>query len=59
MLIVPLIAGAALTMLAALYTPEPWRSLLVNISAGLLGSLVTVLYVDQMLRRREQSEWVK
>jgi hypothetical protein len=59
MLVVPLFAGAALAILAAPYTCEPWRSLLVNISAGLLGSLVTVLYVDQMLRRREQSEWAK
>ena len=56
-LVIPLFAGAVLAMLAALLTPEPWRSLLVNISAGLLGSIVTVLYVDQMLRRREQSEW--
>jgi len=59
LLIIPLVSAAGLAIFAAPYTPEPWRSLLVNISAGLLGSLVTVLYVDQMLRRREQSEWAK
>ena len=59
LLVIPLLSGAALAMCAALYSLEPWRSLLVNISAGLLGSLVTVFFVDQMLRRREQSEWAK
>jgi hypothetical protein len=59
LVVVPLLSVAALAMFAALYAPEPWRSLLVNISAGLLGSLVTVLYLDQMLRRREQSEWAR
>jgi hypothetical protein len=59
LVVVPLLSVAALAMLAALYTPEPWRSLLMNISAGLLGSIVTVIYVDQMLRRREQSEWAR
>ena len=59
LLVIPLLSIAALAMFTALYTPEPWRSLLVNISAGLLGSVITVLYVDQMLRRREQAEWAK
>ncbi len=57
LLVLPLLVAAALTMLGGFYVPEPWRSLLVNISAGLLGSIITVLYVDQILRRRERAEW--
>ncbi len=57
MLVLPLLSAAALAMLGGFYAPEPWRSLLVNISAGLLGSIITVLYVDQILRRRERAEW--
>ena len=56
-LLLPLIAGAALFFAAAFACPEPWRSLLVNLAAALVGSVVTVFFVDAVLKRQRQVEW--
>jgi hypothetical protein len=46
-------------MLASLRLNEPLRSLAVNLAAGLVGSLITVLYIEKIIRRNEQSQWNK
>lgn len=46
-------------MLGSFFIVDPWRSLLVNISAGLLGSVITVLYIEKIMRRNERYEWTK
>jgi hypothetical protein len=56
-LMVPLSTAGALSMLAAFGTADPWRSLFVNLTATFLGSMVTVFYVEVILRRDEQRQW--
>jgi hypothetical protein len=58
-LFVPLSAAAVVLVLVSFRTAEPWRGLLVNVSAGLLGSMITVFYIDQIIRRNEAYEWKK
>ncbi len=58
-LVVPLTMVAAAFMLAVPFFREPWRSLLVNLAAGLLGSIITVFYVEKIIRRNDQYEWTK
>ncbi len=58
-LVVPLTLGAAVLMVTSFGVSEPWRSLFVNLAAGLLGSVITVFYIDKILRRNEQYKWTK
>jgi len=58
-LVGPLTLGAGVLILASFYVADPWRGLLVNLAAGLLGSMVTVFYVEKIIRRNEQHEWTK
>ena len=59
-LVIPLtMVAAAALMLAVHFSGEPWRSLLVNLAAGLLGSIITVFYVEKIIRRNDQYEWTK
>jgi len=58
-LIVPLSLASAVLVLASFYFGEPWRSPVINLAAGLLGSISTVFYVETILRRNEQHEWTK
>ncbi len=53
-LLFPLILGAALCFILATRYCEPWRSLLVNLSAALIGSIVTVFYVEAVLKRQQR-----
>ena len=56
-LLLPLLAGAAGFFAAAFICPEPWRSLLVNLAAAFVGSVITVFFVDAVLKRQKQAEW--
>jgi hypothetical protein len=56
-LVIPLSVAAAIFMLVAFLTPDPWRSLLVNLAATFLGGIVTVFYIEVILRRDEQRQW--
>jgi len=56
-LLIPLMTGAAALFAASFFAPEPWRSLLVNLAAAFVGSVVTVFFVDAVLRRQRQVEW--
>ena len=58
-LVLPLTLAAAVLMAAGFCVPEPWRSLFVNLAAGLVGSVITVFYVEKIIRRNEQHEWMK
>src|SRR2546422_223879 len=56
-LVFPLCAAAFVSMLASLWVPDPWKSLLVNLAATFLGSIVTVFFVEAILRRGEEQRW--
>ncbi len=58
-LIAPLSLTSAVLVLASFLVAEPWRSLLINLAAGLLGSMITVFYVEKIIRRNERYEWTK
>lgn len=58
-LVLPLTLGAAVLMAASYCVPEPWRSLFVNLAAGLAGSVITVFYIEKIIRRNEQYEWTR
>jgi len=44
-------------MFISVFICDPWRSLLVNLAATFLGSIVTVFFIDGILRRREEQRW--
>lgn len=54
-LVVPLLVGAGLFML--LHRLWPADGFFLNVSAGFVGSLVTVGYVDWILRRHDAERW--
>ncbi len=56
-LVFPLCMAALVSMLVSLGVPDPWRSLLVNMAATFLGSIVTVFFVEAILRRGEEQRW--
>ncbi len=56
-LVLPLGAAASISIVLSICSPEPWRGLLVNLSATFLGSVITVFYVDEVLRRNEEHRW--
>jgi hypothetical protein len=56
-LILPLGAAASISFVLSMCSPEPWRSLLVNLAATFLGSVITVFYVDEVLRCNEEHRW--
>jgi len=58
-LVLPLVLAASVLMLASFCVYEPWRSLLVNLAAGLVGSMITVFYIEKIIRRNERYEWTK
>ncbi len=58
-LVLPLTLVAAVLMVASFCVPDPWRSLFVNLAAGLVGSIITVFYIEKIIRRNEQHEWTK
>ncbi len=56
-LVFPLCVAALVSMLVSLCVPDPWRSLLVNMAATFLGSIVTVFFVETILRRGDEQRW--
>ena len=54
-LVIPLIAVAALSALVHLIWPAD--GFFLNLAAGFIVSLVTVLYVNWILRRHETERW--
>jgi len=58
-LVIPLSAAAIVSILISLYVRDPWRSLLVNLTATFLGSIMTVFFVEKILRRGEEQRWSK
>jgi hypothetical protein len=55
--VLPLGVAAAAAMSIAVCLQDPWRSLLVNLAATFLGSIVTVFFIDKILRRNEEQRW--
>jgi fluoride ion exporter CrcB/FEX len=58
-LVLPLILLASLCMVAAFCLREPWAGLAVNMAATFLGSIVTVFYIDVILKHHEDIQWKK
>ncbi len=58
-LVAPLAVASTVLILVSFRASEPWRSLLINLAAGLLGSMITVLYVEKVIQRNEREEWTK
>jgi len=56
-LVVPFSIFTILVIVASLFTYDPWSSLLVNLAAVFIGSIITVLYIDKVLWRHERAEW--
>ena len=56
-LVLPLLAAAALSALVHLRWPAD--GFFLNLAAGFVGSLVTVGYVDWILRRHERERWME
>jgi hypothetical protein len=58
-----LVAPLGLTSIAlfvlSFWVDEPWRGLLINLTAGLLGSIITVFFVERVIRWKEKEEWAK
>lgn len=54
-IVLPLIAGTALAILVHLRWPAD--GFFLNLAAGFIGSLVTVGYIDWILKRHEQERW--
>jgi hypothetical protein len=56
-LILPLSAGAIISLWISAYAYEPWSGLLVNLAAGFVVTVMTVLYVDVVLHRHHVAQW--
>lgn len=56
-LILPLLGAAALSLWLSGRAQEPWKSLLLSFAAAFVGSIVTVFYIDVILRRHERAQW--
>ena len=57
-LVLPLLALTIAAMLASVYVREPWSGLLVNLAASFVGAIITVGYIDVVVRRHERKQWV-
>src|SRR5690349_18430866 len=55
----PLSIGSLFLVGISFSVKEPLRSLFINLAAGLLGSMVTVFYVETVIRRNEKNKWAK
>src|SRR5713101_3208002 len=58
-LITPLGLTSLALFLVSFWVNEPWRSLLINLTAGLLGSVITVFFVEKVIRWNEKEKWTK
>jgi len=56
-LIIPLALLAVTFFLLALF--HPWQGFFVNLTATFVGILVTVLYVDYVIKQHEKSRWAQ
>src|SRR5882762_3485116 len=55
----PLSIGSLLLVGISFCVKEPWRGLSINLAAGLLGSMITVFYVEIVIKRNERIKWTK
>lgn len=55
--LLPLLLSSAASMVAAIFVQSPWRDLLINLSAGFVGSFVTIVYVDHFIERERKAQW--
>ena len=56
-LILPLSFAACLSLVAGYYLKGLFHDLLVNLAATFVGSILTVVYIDAVLQRRQQLCW--
>lgn len=53
-LALPLLVLTAAAIGASVLVHEPWSGLLVNLAASFVGSIITVFYIDVVMRRHER-----
>ena len=58
-LVLPFVTAAAVSVFVSTRVGEPWKGLTVNMAAAFLGSIVTVFYVDVILRRNQEARWAR
>lgn len=57
-LVLPLLALTAAAMYGSRLVHEPWSGLFVNLGASFVGSIITVFYIDAVMRRHERVQWI-
>jgi len=58
-LVLPLLVAAALFMFISRHVKDPWDGLAINLAATFLGSIITVLFIDVILRQHQETLWGK
>jgi hypothetical protein len=58
-LVAPLGVTSIALFVVSFWVNDPWRSLLINLAAGLIGSIITVLFVEKVIRWKEREEWAE
>ncbi len=56
-LVIPLFVATTVALWLSTLVSEPWAGLLVNLAAGFVGTVLTVLYVDVVLERHSAHRW--
>lgn len=56
-LVIPLAVATGLVLWLSCCVREPWSGFLVNMAAGFVATIMTVFYVDVVLRRHESAQW--
>jgi hypothetical protein len=58
-LALPLGGAAIVAFCLSFWVPSPWRDLLINLTAGFVGAVITVFYVEHVIRANQEREWKK
>lgn len=56
-LVLPLFIITVAAMVGSVFVNEPWSGLLVNLAASFIGSIITVFYIDTVIKRHERDQW--
>ena len=57
-LVLPLLALTAAAMCGSRLVHEPWSGLFVNLAASFVGSIITVFYIDAVMKRHRRAQWI-
>jgi hypothetical protein len=57
LLVIPLLVSTAICITLAAFTKNILQGLTLNLAATFVGSLITVVYVDAVIRRNREAQW--